>query len=169
MTKAKKSRTKLEQERLFKKQQGEGQELLDEMTQSDEAKAAEVVISKNKEAELATAEDEFIKKEELEKSLKWTRREYIWKLGETMNDMAQYMDLPKGWTYRINCGSEKLNIMITSPDGKKFGRGIVPVGSTTYDFHAIGILITQAENTVDQILERGAFRKDGIILPPGHK
>lgn len=160
-----KVRTQLDKERLFKKQQAEGKELLDEMTQANEEKAAKVIMEKEKEAEKATQEDEFKKIEELEKSRKWTRKEYIWKLGETMNELAKHMDLPNDWYYRINCGEEKLNLIIHSPDGKSFGRGIVPTGATTYDFHAIGVLVMQAENTVDKVLQRGAYRPDGIILP----
>jgi len=169
MQKPKKSRIKLDEERIFKKQQGEGQEYLDVITQSDEQKAADAIIETQKEVEKQTLEDEFLKKEELKKKLRFTNPEYVKGLAETMNDMAQYIDLPKGYYYKVNFNEEKLNLKIHSPDGKVFGRGIVPVGDPNYDFHAIGILVTQAENTVDMIEERGAFRKDGLILPKGVK
>ena len=164
-----KSRTVLEKERLAKKQQGEGQELLDAITQPDEEKAADVVISLNKEAEAKAAGDEFAKKEELKKSLRFTHKEYVFKLAQTLNMLAEHMDIPKDYYYRINFSETKLNLMIHHRDGRKFGRGIIPVGDPTLDFHAIGILVTQAENTVDYIEQRGAFRKDGIILPKGVK
>lgn len=165
----KKSRIVLDQERLLKKQQGEGRELLDEMTQADEAKAADIIIKKGNEAEKKTLEDEFLKKEELKKATERTDEEYVKSLATTLNDMAQYIDLPKGYRYWISFNKEKLNLKIFSPDGKSFGRGIKPVHIPDYDFHAIGILITQAENTIDSIEERGAFRKDGLILPKGTK
>jgi hypothetical protein len=161
----KKSRTVLEQERLFKKQQGEGQELLDEMTQPDEAKAADIIISKNKEAEKSAKEDEDRKVEELEKSLKWTHKEYVAKLGNTLYLLAQNMDVPPGYYYRVNFNDTKINLMIHHVSGKKFGRGIKPCGNPEIDFHAIGVLVTQAENTIDYMEERGAFRKDGLIVP----
>lgn len=165
-----KVRTQLDKERQFKKQQGEGQELLDEMTQSDEEKAAKIIIEKNQEAEKIGKEEEEIKKDDLEKTRnKWSKKEYIWKLGTDMNEMAKLMDLPKGWVYRINCGKEKLNIIVTAPDGRRFGRGIIPTGTVTYDFHAVGVLVMQCENTVDKILKRGMFREDNIILPKGVK
>jgi len=164
-----KSRTVLEKERLAKKQQGEGQELLDAITQADEEKAADVVISINKEAEIKAAEDELAKKEEIEKSLRFSRKEYIFKLAQTLNILAENMDIPKDYYYRVNFNETKLNLMIHHRDGRKFGRGIIPVGDPKIDFHAIGVLVTQAENTIDYIEQRGAFRKDGIILPPGVK
>jgi hypothetical protein len=160
-----KVRTQLDKERQFKKLQGEGEEYLDTITQEDEAKAADAIIEKGKEADKATAEDKAKKIEELEKTRRWTKKEYVWKLGEMCNEMAKHIDLPKGWKYWINCGKDRLNVTVTSPDGKTFGRGIIPTGMTTYDFHAIGVLLTQAENTIDQIMERGAYRKSSIILP----
>ena len=164
-----KARTKLDKERFLKIQQAEGQDFLDEITQPDEAKAADLIISKNKEAEKATAEDKARKIEALEKTRQWTKAEYVQRLAEMLNEMAQYMDLPTGFTYWVGFNKEKLNLKIRHPDGRSFGRGIIPTGMTTYDFHAIGVLVTQAENTVDYIMERGAFRKDGLILPPGTK
>lgn len=165
-----KVRTQLDKERAAVKQQGEALEVLDEMTQPDEAKAADFIIEKNKEAEKVGKEEEEVKKDDLQKTRdKWSKKEYIWKLGENMNEMAKLMDLPKGWYYRINCGKEKLNIIVTSPDGRRFGRGIIPTGTVTYDFNAVGTLVMQCENTVDKILKRGAFRESGIVLPKGVK
>jgi len=163
-----KVRTKLDEERLKKKQQGEGEEFLDQITETGEAgeiKAAQIITEKGKEAEKATNEDKIKKVEELEKARQRTKAEYIRKLAETTNVMFKHVDLPLGYTYFIGFNKEKLKITITSPDGKTFGRGIIPVGIPMYDFHAIGVLLTQCENTVDKIEERGAFRKDGIILP----
>jgi hypothetical protein len=160
-----KVRTKLDSERLRKKQQGEGQEYLDTITQPDEQKAADAIIETQKVAEKETNEDKIRKIEELEKSRQRKKADYILKLASTTNEMFKHVDLPMGYTYWIGFNKEKMNITITSPDGRKFGRGIKPCGITEYDFHAIGVLLTQCENTIDQIEERGAFRKDGIILP----
>lgn len=163
-----KIRTQLDEEKHLKKLQAEGEEYLEQITQEGETgeiKAASIITEKGKEAEKATAEDKARKIEQLEKTRQWTKKEYIWKLGEMANEMAKHIDLPQGWKYWINCGKDRLNVTITTPDGKTFGRGIIPTGTTTYDFHAIGILLTQAENTIDQILERGAFKKSDIILP----
>lgn len=164
----KKARLKIDEERLLKKQEGEANEYLDQITEGGEAgeiKAASIITEKGLEAEKATKEDEIRKIEALEKTRKWTRAEYVHRLAETMNELAQHMDLPTGYTYWIGFDKEKLHLKIIHPDGREFGRGIKPTGMTTYDFHAIGILVTQAENTVDQIMERGAYKKDGIILP----
>lgn len=163
-----KVRTQLDKEKQFKTAQAEGEEFLDQITEEGdrgEEKAAKILIEKGKEADKAVAEDKAKKIEELEKTRQWTKKEYIWKLGEMANEMAKHIDLPTGWTYWINCGKDKLNVTITSPDGKTFGRGIIPTGTTTYDFHAIGVLLTQAENTIDSIMERGAYKKSSIILP----
>lgn len=165
-----KVRTQLDKERAAVKQQGEALEVLDEMTQDNEDKAADFIIEKNKEAEKIGKAEEERKKYDLETTRNnWSKKEYIWKLGENMNEMAKLMDLPAGWYYRINCGKEKLNIIVTAPDGRRFGRGIVPTGTVTYDFNAVGVLVMQCENTVDKILKRGAFRESNIILPKGMK
>ena len=154
-----KVRTQLDKERQFKKLQGAGEEYLETITQSDEQKAADAIIEKGKEAEKATAEDEARKIEALEKARQHTKAEYVKRLAETMNILASHMDLPVGWHYWINYGKEKLNLTITNPEGTMFGRGIKATGMTTYDFHAIGVLVTQAENTVDKIEARGGFKK----------
>ena len=159
------ARTQLDKERLSKKQESDAQNYLDAVTQTDEAKAADAVIEAQKTAEKATKEDEIKKIEELEKSRQFTRREYIHKLATVANDLLQQADIPPGYTYWIRHGKEKMDVIITTPDGRKFGRGIKPVGITQYDFHAVGVLMTQCENTIDQLEERGAYRKDGIILP----
>jgi len=162
-----KVRTQLDKERQFKNLQGAGEEYLDQITEGGEEgeiKAASIITEKGKEAEKATEEDKARKIEALEKSRQRTKAEYVKRLAETLNMLCQHMDLPTNYTYWIGFNKEKLNLTITTPDNRKFGRGIIPTGMTTYDFHAIGILVTQAENTVDQIEERGAYRKDGLIL-----
>lgn len=159
-----KVRTKLDEERQFVETQGAGQEYLDAVSQPDEAKAADVIIESQKKAEEATKVDELEKKEALEISLRFTKPEYIYKLAQIMNEMAQHIDLPTGFIYKINFNEEKLNIMIKDKTGHIFGRGIKPCGDSDLDFHAIGVLLTQAENTIDQIEERGAFNKAGIIV-----
>jgi len=159
-----KARLKIDQERLEKKQQGEAKEYLDTITQADEAKAADAIIETQHIAEKEANEDKARKIEALEKSRQWTRAEYVHRLAETLNEMAKHMDLPAGYTYWVGFNDKKLNLIITAPSGKKFGRGIIPTGSTTYDFHAIGVLVTQAENTIDYIEERGQYNKSGIIV-----
>jgi len=165
-----KVRTQLDKERLAKIQQGEGQAVLDEMTQADEAKAADFIIGKEKEAEKVTLLDKFEKEESLRKKRELRgHKEYIHLLAKDAFEMARHIDLPVGWTYYIGFNEKKIAVTITSSDGKKYGRGIEPCGNQVYDLHAVGVLLTQAENTVDQVLERGAYRKDGIILPNGAK
>ena len=157
-----KVRTQLDKERQFKNLQGAGEEYLDQITEGGEEgeiKAASIITEKGKEAEKATAEDEARKIEALEKARQHTKAEYVKRLAETMNILASHMDLPVGWHYWINYGKEKLNLTITNPEGTMFGRGIKVTGMTAYDFHAIGVLVTQAENTVDKIETRGAFKK----------
>lgn len=164
----KKSRTALEEQKFREKQQHEGKEILDLITQDDEAKAADVIIELNKGAEKATEEDEIMKKLELERSQRWSHKEYVHKLAELMNSLAQQIDLPAGYYYRVNFNENKLNLIIHH--GKEsFGRGIIPTEDIKYDFHAIGVLVTQAENTIDFMENRGAFRKDGIWTPPKTK
>lgn len=164
-TDPKKSRTQLEQEVFEKHQQGEAKEFLDVITQENEEKAADAIIEVETEAEKNALEDKMEKVEALEIARKFTRAEYIRKLAEMIIPMFKYVDIPAGWTYRVNHGNTKLNIVITTKEGKSFGRGIIPCGEAEYDFHAIGILLTQCENTIDMILERGAYRNDGLILP----
>jgi hypothetical protein len=77
--------------------------------------------------------------------------------------MASYIDWPKGYHYRINFNEEKLNVIIMDRQGRTYGRGIKPCGNCEYDFHAMGVLLTQCENTIDQIEERGAYKKDIIV------
>lgn len=164
--KVKKGRNKLDQERLEKKQQAEGQEYLDTITQPDEAKGAAAVIEAQDKAEYLAAEDKFKKIEEMEKSRRFKKADYIRKLAEIMNEKAEFIVFPPGYRYLIRYNEEKLHIVIITPDGRRFGRGIIPTGSTIYDFNAVEVLLTQAENTIDKIEERGEFKKkDEIIVP----
>jgi|GEM_PF-6449338 uncharacterized protein (DUF4415 family) len=149
---------------LTDKQQSEAQEVLDTITQEDEAKAADAIIELNKTSDKDNEEDQNRKLEELQES-RDIKKNYVYKLGEAMDVIAKFMDLPEGWYYRINCGDTKLNIIVTSPTGVRFGRGIIPTGVVQYDFHAIGVLVMQCENTVDKYLKRGMFKEDSIIVP----
>jgi uncharacterized protein (DUF4415 family) len=151
-------------QKLTSKQEGQAQEVLDTITQENEAKAADAIIELNKKADVDNEEDQNRKLEALEES-RDIKKNYVWKLGEAMDVIAKFMDLPEGWHYRINCGDTKLNIIVTSPKGVKFGRGIIPTGVVQYDFHAIGILVMQCENTVDKFLKRGQYKEDSIIIP----
>jgi len=163
---SKRVRTKLDKEAFLKRQQAEGQEFLDEITQPDEEKAAKLIISKNKEAEKETLLDKFKKEEALKKKKEMRGHEaYIKLLATDAFEMGKHIDLPLGYSYWIGYDERRLSVTITSPNGKKFGRGINVCGNQVYDLHAVGVLLTQAENTIDKIEERGAFRKDGIILP----
>ena len=169
MTKVPKSKTKLDRERDLVKQEGEINEYLDATGQEDDEKAAKWVIETEKQKEKESQEEQIKKVEELERTRKWTKKEYIFKLAEMANEMAKSLDLPKGYIYRINYGDEKLNVMLKTPTGKFFGRGIKPCGITTYDYQAIETILLQCENTVDKIEKRGQYRQDGIILPNGGK
>jgi len=163
------ARTKLDQERLLKKQTGEIIEYLDEAGQDDEEKAAKVVIEVEKQKEKEQLEDEAKKREAVESALRFTRKEYVYKLAETLNYLAKGMDMPKGYYYRVGFNETKLNLIIHCLNGKKFGRGINPCGDTKYDINALAVLVSQCENTIDMVEQRGNFRKDGIILPNGVK
>jgi hypothetical protein len=160
-----KARTRLEEEKFIKKEQAQAEEVLDYITQEDEAKAADAIIELNQEAEKKAKEDEIKKVEALERSRQWTKAEYIKRLAETLNQLCVHMDLPPAWYYWIGFNKEKLYLSVTDPSGKKFARGIIPTGATTYDFHALGVLVTQAENTVDKLEKRGAYSESKIIIP----
>lgn len=160
-----KARTKLDEERLKKKQESDAQNYLDAVAQPDEAKAADAVIEAQDQVEKQAEEDRLKKIADMEMSLRYTRRDYALKVAQITNEMAKHIDLPAGYIYKINFNEYKLNIMVMSPDGKFFGRGIKFCGNSDYDFHAIGVLLTQCENTVDKLESRGAFNKSGIVIP----
>lgn len=159
----KKPKIKIEQEKEDKIVQAEASELLDQITQEDESKAAPIIIEKQKEAEKAALEDKMLKEADLQAS-RITRKEYLKRLADTAFEMAKYIDWPVGYTYFIGFNEEKLKVVINVPDGRKFAKGIKACGVPSYDLNAIGILLTQCENTIDYIMNRGSFRKDGIIL-----
>lgn len=165
----KKPRTKLDQERLLKHQTGEINEYLDEVGQENEEKAAKAVIEVEKQKAKEQEEDEAKKREVIESALRFTRKEYVHKLAETLNYLAKGMDMPKGYRYWIGFDDTKLNLIIYCRNGKKFGRGIKPCGDTKYDINALAVLISQCENTIDKVEKRGNYREDGIILPNGVK
>jgi hypothetical protein len=169
MTKVPKSKLKIDVERDLVKQEGEINEYLDATGQEDDAKAAKWVIETEKQKEKELQKEQIKKVEELERTRKWTKKEYIFKLAEMANEMAKSLDLPKGYIYRINFNDEKLNVILKTPTGKFFGRGIKPCGITTYDYQAIETILLQCENTVDKLEARGQYRKDGIIVPEGVK
>ena len=150
---------------VLKKNIGEAKNTLDTITQDDEAAAAKAIIELGNESEKKTQEDKELKLEELEYVKHFTKKEYNQKLAMMMFEMAKMIDWPYKYIYNIGFNKEKLNIIITAPDGKQFGRGIRPIGIPKYDFHAVGVLLTQCENTIDYIMERGQYRKDGLILP----
>lgn len=155
----KKSKIKIEQEKEDKIIQAEGEEFLDQITQDNEEKAAKIIVEKGQEADKKSLEDKVLKTEELEQARKFARKEYLHKLANLTYEMAKYIDWPVGYTYYVGFNETKMNLIITTPDGRKFGRGIVASGVPTYDINAIGVLVEQCENTIDQLMNRGKFKK----------
>lgn len=164
-TDRKKAKTVLDTERDAVNEQGEALEFLDAITSDDEASAAKLLLERQAEADKATVEDQIDKIEELERARKFKKKEYAIKLATMMNQMLKHADFPTGYTHWVGFNEEKVNIIITDKDGGRFGRGIIITGMPKYDLHAIGILITQCENTIDKLLSRGNYREDGIVLP----
>jgi len=164
-----KARTKLDQERNLVQQKGEILEYLDAVGQDDEEKAAKCVIEVENQKAKEVKEEECKKIEALETARKFKRKDYVHKLAEMMYKMAQFVDIPKNYIYRINFSEDKLNIIVKSPSGKLFGRGIKPNGEIKYDYQAIETLLMQCENTIDKLEKRGQYREDGLILPNGIK
>jgi len=163
MTKDQRSLTKLEKEKLIKKQEAEEEEYLDEITQEDEAKAAKTVIWNQQKLEKEEKQEKDEKLDKLQHARRW-KKDYVYKLALFTCELIKQIDFPRGYVYRVGYSNEKMNIIITAPNKKRFGRGIKPVGIPRYDFHAIGILLTQCENTIDKLENRGVYHK-GIILP----
>jgi hypothetical protein len=154
-----KVRTKLDEERLKKKQESDAKNYLDAVTVEDEEKGAKAIIEAQSQADKQAEEDRLAKLESLKISRRYSKVEYIAKLAFIGEEMARYIDWPKGFIWKINHNEEKLNVLFRDPKGQIYGRGIKPCGDCKYDFHALGVLMTQCENTVDQIMERGAYKK----------
>jgi len=160
-----KSRTKLDQERLRKKQEGEAQDYLDAVSQSDEAKAADAIIEKGKEADKAEKEVQLKQFEEAQASVKRKKAEYLQYLGKLCYQLCQTIDWPKGYIWKLDIQEDKMALYFKDSKGRGYGRGIKPVGIPEFDLNAVNLLAWYAENTVDKLVHAPKVTDSGIILP----
>ena len=158
----KKSLIKLDQERLKQKQDSEGKNYLDAVSQKDEAKAADAVIEAQKKVDIATAQDKQDKLDSLKISRRYSKREYIHNIALVGEKMGESIDWPKGWEWIVEGDDTKLQAIFRDNKGKFYGHGFIPCGDSEVDLHAIGVLMTQCENTVDELTNTEAIVKKAV-------
>lgn len=144
------------------KAKGEFEEVLDEIGQENEEKAAKAVI------ELGDKE-EAEKKKRLDDTLTFfndqrkTFRDYYDALARQikvlLDHYVDWQDL--GFEYQVTVNKARgVGVIVQAPDKKMFARGFKPCGEPKYDINAIKTLIYQTENVIDDYAKAEANRQD---------
>lgn len=137
-------------------------EVVDEMGQESEEKAAKVVM------ELGDAEEK-IKQKEVDDALTFfsdkrsTFRDYYDALARQIKFL---LDNKVDWLgqmfkYEVTVNKARgVGVILQSPDEKVYARGFKPTGEPKYDINAIKVLIYQTENVIEEYAEKEAHRQD---------
>lgn len=175
---SKKARTTAEKEDLQKKQEAQAEEYLDYVGQDSEEKGADATISVQDQVRETEKLEEFKKQEELKRKRKFKDKEYIKELGKKLYDRAAKVDWPNGYTWKVTVDDTDIRKLAlkfrSSTTGRWYGRGIKASMIPKYDLNAVHVLVTQCENTVDQLEGRMAWQQkqeaangQGLYMPDG--
>lgn len=158
--KKQKPRTKLETEQLLNQQTAEANNYLEAVGAEDEDKGAKWTIEAQQTVEKKEKIEDAKAQATLEKS-KRSKKDYLVQAAIKLVELADTIDWPQGYRYRVGYENEdKLNLMFEDKKGNVYARGIKLTGSVLYDVNALHIIVTQAENTVDQLEGRLASQVD---------
>lgn len=165
----KKPKSKLEEEKLRKKQEGVAKEYFELVGGENEEKGAKATIEFQSKAEKENKELEAISKDILKKSRHGKKKRYIIQLAKQLYKYLLTIDWPTGYRWRVHYDDDRLAVIFSDRQGRKYGQGIKPTGITKYDWHAIGVLATRCENSVDKLQHRMAWQKEqnGFWMPDG--
>lgn len=151
-----------------KKDIDKAQAILDEIGQEDEGKAAKSVIH---------LQDEVVEQEKqsaadvmdwLEKQNK-QKKQYQEGMAKLLYARAQNIDWPPDYKWRVGKkDDDKINLTFKKGN-KGYGKGIKLTGEEKYDLHAMHIIATQCENTVDGLEGNLAWQQteSGVVTPGG--
>lgn len=158
--KKKNSRTRLETEKLLKKQTAAAEDYLEAVGTDDEDKGARWTIEAQKAVEEKEKIEDAKAQDDLEKSRR-SKKDYLVQAATKLVELAETIDWPRGYRYRVGYEDDnKLSLMFQDKKNNIYARGIQLTGSVLYDVNALHIIITQAENTVDQLEGRLASQLD---------
>jgi len=186
---AKKSLTRLEQERAKKKELGE----LDDYYQAVDKPDGWKFVHKDRLREKKKTKRRTDDEKTLLEYRKGQRFTYRRKLAEYGQAGLDKIDWPQGWeSFCLPTDGSSLTIkgrnfktqegilfIVQSPMGQVFCRGILSTMNPEYDLKAVHVMVEQAENTLDS--ERGLLLSDkkrdpitglkqtegGIVVPDG--
>jgi len=157
----KKPHTVLEEEELKKKQKGEAQDYLTAVGSESEDTGAKWTIEAQKEVDKEEELEDQKAQDDLEKSKHRSKKDYLIQASLKLAELADTIDWPKGYRYRLGYdGLDKISLMFHDKNNNVYARGIKLTGTVFYDVNALHILVTQAENTVDQLEGQLASQKD---------
>jgi hypothetical protein len=130
-----KGKTVIQAEKDSKRQAGELDEYLGAVGQVDEVKAAKWVKEEGKEIEKEVQQEQNTAKEVLEKSNKYTIRDYWRTLADSLTQMALREEFP--WQWHVKITDKGIATFIMSPDKHLFVRAFKPCHDPKYDLNAM--------------------------------
>lgn len=143
--------------------EGQVDEYLDAVGQEDEEKAAKWVIEVQDQVAKKNKNIEGMNLEKLEKSRR-RKFDYLMQMVQIAEERFKLIDWPNGFVWKLGIKDEdKMHLMFKDAGGHVYGRGIKCTGMQVYDLNAINVIATQAENTVDRIMNP-AKTESGIYL-----
>ena len=156
--------SKLDKERVLKKEIGEQTEKLEAMGQESDRKAAKWVKEVGKEERKKEQDRQDVVMEILDKSKKHilTYKEQLMK--EMIHEMKYWDDdLPTGYNWAPQSTDKGIVLWIRNPKKEYFAKGIKLSGEPKYDLNAIARIIVGAVKEMEK--QSTPVTQGGIILP----
>lgn len=154
------TKTVLQQEREVSKLRAAEEELIDELGQENEGRAAKSVIEYVKELQRQDAERHIFFKEALYKAIK-DKPLYQRKLIFILQEYVKEEYIPKQYKLYVNSTDEGIVLGITGTD---LVSAITVTGDPKYDIHACRVLALRLGNTVARMEGHMRESKAGLSL-----
>ena len=155
------------------KPESKGEEILMEMGQDNEKKAAKAVTEVLSEKDKRDSGYQDMLKDRAKMFLKRKSTYITWLRDVLFHNMSR-VDWGVGWMYRVTAEEEGIHLEVFAPGMQKYQKALKPIGDPEMDLHALEMFVVFTENTVDMVERRGVDGGTGtdrrlpgsnIILP----
>ena len=155
-----------------RKPETKGEEILMEIGQEDEKKAAKAVTEVMSETQ---GQEKYYRDMLLNRTAEYSKNKpkYLQWLQQVLFHNLKRVDWGYGWTYRVSVTDKGILLEVFDYRMKRHVKGFTPVGDAEVDLFAIDLFVIVTENTVDKVEKRdgqgnsptGEIPTSNIILP----
>lgn len=161
------SNTRLENERISKKNAQELAEELDTLGQDSDERAVKWVQEKQKELDTEEVKETNKEKEILHDKRKYKKNEYFLAILRMAKRKLAEFDVPNGYRVDAILKENKVIIGLRKDGFRWYAKGMVICGEPKYDMNCIERLVIQCMIALDELYDQHEKHttKSGIVLP----